>query len=300
MGAAVGGYATLKLKEIRQSAAIIELCNFLVSLGDPTALTRDQVLVIEAKYGCSLTECCLEELKSVYGTFVEAAIPAGDAPLTGGEATLIQNFKAALGLSDVDAAPVHIDVGRRILRGRMEAGTRGEDIEARKTFQKLIYVSTLVFGERQAAFLLPWTRVFGLNDAQLQVARRDNARALFKARVAASGGLTADRAALAALKTYQTEIRLADDEASDVIVEAEQATLEKEMDKAIECIKRRTRVRDFSDAVAAVRAAVDFNRSLAALKGDEAMPIGVGAVSLAGTAWEAVEGRSKDLREVFR
>lgn len=32
----------------------------------------------------------------------------------------------------MDAAPVHIDVGRRILRGRMEAGSRGEDIEVRK------------------------------------------------------------------------------------------------------------------------------------------------------------------------
>ena len=31
----------------------------------------------------------------------------------------------------MDAAPVHIDVGRRILRGRMEAGSRGEDIEVR-------------------------------------------------------------------------------------------------------------------------------------------------------------------------
>jgi hypothetical protein len=39
--------------------------------------------------------------------------------------------------------------------------------QARKTFQKLIYVSNLVFGDRQAAFLLPWTRVFGLSDAQV-------------------------------------------------------------------------------------------------------------------------------------
>lgn len=39
--------------------------------------------------------------------------------------------------------------------------------QARKTFQKLIYVSNLVFGDRQAAFLLPWTRVFGLTDAQV-------------------------------------------------------------------------------------------------------------------------------------
>lgn len=40
-----------------------------------------------------------------------------------------QAFKAALGLSDVDAAPVHMDVGRRILRSRIEAGSRGEDAE---------------------------------------------------------------------------------------------------------------------------------------------------------------------------
>lgn len=54
---------------------------------------------------------------------------AGETPLRGTEHVLIQNFKAALGLEDVDAAPVHIDVGRRILRGRLEAGSRGEDYE---------------------------------------------------------------------------------------------------------------------------------------------------------------------------
>ncbi|KAL4522238.1 hypothetical protein Ndes2437B_g07974 [Nannochloris sp. 'desiccata'] len=300
VGAAVGGYVTLKFKEIRQSAAIIELINILVAMGDPTALTREQVVAVETKYGASLTTTCLEDLKSLYGTFVEAAIPAGDTPLTGGEAVLIQNFKAALGLNDADAAPVHIDVGRRVLRGRMESSNRGEDFEARKTFQKLIYVSSLVFGERQAAFLLPWVRVFNLNAAQLEVARRDNARALFKSRVESLGGLRAERAALATLKTYQSEIRLADDEATSVIVEAVQSTLQNCMDRAIECVKRRSRVRDLSEAVSAIREAIDFNRSLAALKGEEDVPAGIGAATLAGTSWESVEGRSKDLREIFR
>lgn len=300
VGAAIGGYATLKLKEIRQTAAIIELSNILVALGDPTLLTREQVLFVEAKYGTTLVEACLEDLKSLYGTFVEAYIPTGDAPLTGGEAVLIQNFKSALGLSDNDAAPVHIDVGRRILRGRMEAGTRGEDMEARKTFQKLIYVSSLVFGERQSAFLLPWTRIFGLTGAQLEIARRDNARGLFKSRVSALGGIRADKATLAALKNYQAEVRLADEETSSVIIEAEQAVLAAAMDKAIEAVKRRSRVRDYSDAVNAVREAVDFNRGLAALKGDPEVPAAVGPATLSGTAWESAEGRSKDLREVFR
>lgn len=299
-GAALGGYVTLQLKSKRQSAAIIELANLLVGLGDPTLLTHDQVAAIEAKYGTTLMEACPEEVKAVYGTLVEALIPKGDAALSGSEHILIQNFKAALGLTDNDAAPVHMDVGRRVLRGRLEAGTRGEDMEARKTFQKLIYVSSLVFGERQSAFLLPWARVFGLTDAQVQVARRDNARSLFKQHVLAAGGLQADRAALAALLAYQQQIRLTQEESSSVVSEALQARLQSCMETAIECVKRRTRVRDYTDVLTSVREAVDYNRAMASFKGDAEVPAGVGPSSLAGTAWESSEGRSKDLREVFR
>lgn len=300
LGAVVGGFLTLKLKEIRQSAAIIELSNFLVELGDPTVLTREQVAAIENKYGASLATSNLEELKSIYGAFVEAAIPSGDNPLTGNEPTLIQNFKSALGLTDVDAAPVHIDVGRRILRGRMEAGSRADDFEARKTFQRLIYVSSIVFGERQAAFLLPWIRVFGLTEAQVQVARRDNARALFRARLVSEGGLPTNRDALAKLKQYQSDVRVADDEAVGVVQDAAQSHLEHLMDKALECIRRRTRAPDYSDVISSVREAVDYNRALSALKGDESVPAGVGPASLSGSGWDSVEGRSKDIRDIFR
>ena len=299
-GAALGGFLFLRIKEVRQSAAIIELSNLLSQLESPDMLTREAVSQIEAKYGAPLVSSSLEGLKSIYGTFVEFVIPAGDVSLTGQEAPRIQSFKQALGLSDTDAAPVHIDVGRRVLRGRLEAGSRGEDFDARKTFQKLIYVSTLVFGERQAAFLLPWARVFGLTDAQIQVARRDNAKSLFKYRVMSNGGLSSDRDSLVALKSYQNEVRLADDEAASVIIEAAQATLQNHMEQAIDCLKRRTRVRDLTDLLSAVRAAIDFNRNLAAVKGDAEVPQGVAAASLAGTTWVAGDGRQKDLREVFR
>lgn len=57
-----------------------------------------------------------------------------------------------------------------------------------QAFQKLIYVSTIVFGERRAAFLLPWRRVFSLTDAQLSVAKRDNAKALFNNHIQSLGG----------------------------------------------------------------------------------------------------------------
>jgi hypothetical protein len=51
-----------------------------------------------------------------------------------------------------------------------------------------VYLSYIVFGEQKAAFLLPWRRVFNLTDAQLFVARRDNARAIFSGHLAARGG----------------------------------------------------------------------------------------------------------------
>ena len=41
---------------------------------------------------------------------------------------------------------------------------------------------------RQAAFLLPWRRVFNLSDSQLFVARRENAKALFRGFIDSRGG----------------------------------------------------------------------------------------------------------------
>ncbi|KAL4434488.1 hypothetical protein ABPG75_000929 [Micractinium tetrahymenae] len=300
-GAAIGAAITVQLKAKRQSAAIIELANTLVAMGDPTALTRDQVAAIEANYGLNLAQACTDDVQAIYGTFVEAAVPAGDAPLTGREQVLIQNFKAALGLPDDLAAPAHIECGRRILRGRMEASSRGEDIEARKTFQKLIYVSNLVFGERQAAFLLPWQRVFGLTDAQLYVAKRDNAKNIFKQYLDANGGeLKAEKQFLVGLKQAQVAARLADDEAAGLVKEAARSRVEGLLEAAVKCTKQRTRVRDYTEAMDAMTAAIDFNRALKALAGDEEIVAGVGETSVLGGAWEAAEGRSKDVRELFK
>jgi hypothetical protein len=67
-------------------------------------------------------------------------------PCRGNEADKIREFKTALGLADEDAAPAHIDVGRRIMRSRFEASTRSGNSEQFRALQKLIYVSDLVFG----------------------------------------------------------------------------------------------------------------------------------------------------------
>jgi hypothetical protein len=47
-----------------------------------------------------------------------------------------------------------------------------------QAFQKLVFVSQLVFGD-QAKFLLPWKRAFDVNDSQVAVALRDNGLRIF-------------------------------------------------------------------------------------------------------------------------
>ena len=49
-----------------------------------------------------------------------------------------------------------------------------------QALNKLIYVSGLLFGERQEAFMLPWKRLVGYTDATMYVAKRDQAKALFQ------------------------------------------------------------------------------------------------------------------------
>jgi hypothetical protein len=303
-GAAAAAATTKFLFEKRRSAAAIELANILSNLDSPTSLTRDMVTALETKYGAPLYVCCPQDIKTVYGLFVEAAVPPGDEPMTGDEPVLIQNFKAALELPDIEAAPAHIEVGRRVLRGRLEAGSRSEDVAARKAFQKLVYISNLVFGDRQAAFLLPWQRVFGLSNAQLQIARRDNAKALFNSKLhSMTGGqglAAADKNLLVQLKALQQEVRLADDEATEVMQEVARTKVEQLFTTAIDCIKRRTRVIDHSEAVTAVKAAVDLNKGLKALANDADVVAGVGPTSVAGSVWESAEGRNRDLRDLFK
>ena len=136
--------------------------------------------MLVCRVGADLSLKLVDELKRVYDTYLESIIPPGDVPLRSGklwavacmlaigsrrsmesafhhcdrgtEAGAIRTFKAALGLSDEDAAPVHIDVGRRIMRSRFEAASRSGSSESFRALQKLIYVSELVFGARKVGW----------------------------------------------------------------------------------------------------------------------------------------------------
>jgi len=76
-------------------------------------------------------------------------------------------FKNALGLEDADAAEAHVEVGRTIFRMRSETSSRDGEMAERGQFQKLVFLSNLVFGEAKARFLLPWKRLFNVSDAQV-------------------------------------------------------------------------------------------------------------------------------------
>ena len=188
-------FAGFQAKKKRDGAAIVDLYNTIVDLPDPSELTEATVAAVGSKYGVNMQRDQLDGLQKIYGQFLESVIPTGETQLKGDEAERVKVLKEALGLVDEDAAPAHIDVARRLYRQGFETKDRQQQFEQRKAFQRLVYVSQLVFGDQKAAFLLPWRRHFTLTEAQLFVARRDNAKAIFKAQFEKDlgGDLQADR-----------------------------------------------------------------------------------------------------------
>lgn len=56
---------------------------------------------------------------------------------------------------------------------RLEVSDREEAAAGARAFQKLVYVSSLVFGEVRSGFLTPWVARFGVTPEQVLVAKRD-------------------------------------------------------------------------------------------------------------------------------
>jgi len=303
--------AGVQAKKKRDGAAVIDLYNTLADMPDPAAgASAELVASVGRRHGLDLRRDQPDGLRKIYGQFLEATVPAGENPLRGDEAARILAFKDALGLSDEEAAPAHIEAGRRLSRAGSEARARLGQFEQRKAFQRLIYLSYLVFGEQKAAFLLPWRRVFNLTDAQVFVARRDNARALFAQRLAAlSGGadapLPADRAFLKQLRAYQQEIRVMDESADEVVRAAARRGVEKHVKAAIAATRAPGRARDPARAVAELRAALDYGRKLERLAAEDDDPVpGLGMPSLVGgdfdPATEAGAAKRRDVSDAYR
>ncbi|PKU65373.1 Protein TIC110, chloroplastic [Dendrobium catenatum] len=190
-GAAVlgvaAGAAVYSINSGVPEVAALNLHNLVTGYDDPTELKKENVEAIVEKYGVSRQdEAFREELRDLYSRFVSSVIPPGAENLKGNEVEAIIKFKNALGIDDPDAASVHMEIGRHIFRQRLETGDREANAEQRRAFQKLVYVSTLVFGEA-SKFLLPWKRIFKVTDAQVDIAIRDNAQRLFAVKLNSVG-----------------------------------------------------------------------------------------------------------------
>ena len=292
--AAVAGVRSADDARARGVAA--ELYNTLVDAGDPGSLTAADVDALSARTGVDVRARLAAELRSCYDAFLESAIPPGATPLAGNEADRIVAFKAALGVDDEDAAPVHMDVGRRFMRARFEASSRAGDAAGRASLAKLIYVSSLVFGDQKAMFLLPWRRVFDLSDAQLYVAKRDCARGLVKRWIAehgeagpggGAGALRADPAWLADLEAARQRYRLADDVMADEVRAAGRAGLEARLEAALAASAAAGPASlrppgTPAPGLAQLREAIAYSAALAAAAGGPGAPPGLGPASVAG------------------
>jgi len=246
----------------------------------------------------------------------------------GWEVAAVREFKNALGLEDQDAAAVHLEVGRRIFRQRMEQGDKSAETEARKEFQKLVFLSQLVFGAAKAGFLLPWKvrakrvsalgrrrfparahaqplqRVFAVTDSQVAVAIRDSATKLYKDQLQALlPAMEPDRQALEALELRRLELAFDAEPAGEVLAGAARVRVEACAQRAHEGLKARTRARDVSSAMSELEGVVEYNRALKALAAEAAagapLPPGLAPVSLFGGAYEQ-DAKMGELRDLFR
>mgnify|MGYP002860110985 CR=1 FL=1 len=289
--AAAAGVATADKKRV--SAAPKALWNGMMNR-DPATITKQEVDAIGAKFGMKdMAKECPEGVTELYDAYLMSVIPMGDDPVQGWEPEALRNFRAQLGLEDADAANAHIEVGRRLFRKRIELGDKDADLESRREFQKLVYISTRTFGEAQAKFLLPWNRIFRVSDAQVTLAMKDSASNLLKVRLEQSGAVAnLDDASLADAKAFQTEVNLSDADAAEVVHAMAQAHVVGKVEEAAELASARTVNSDYSAANALLREVLDYNETLSQKSG--ALP-GLATVNLFGTAFADKTAEAKTL-----
>ena len=309
-GAAVlGGAGALGVKKLQEKtldAAAAELHNICCAAGDlddPAAsLNAQAIRELAPRYGLSsLSDQLGLEMKHIYESYLASVIPSSDEPLKGDEPSKITAFKEALGIDDSAAAACHLELGNRFKRQRLESGSREGGLQELRGFQKLVFVSEQVFGEKKAKFLLPWKRVFNLTDAQLNLAKRDNASTLYAAKLAnfeAAGSLLSE-SSLRDLRTTQLQLGLADDVASKTMETALRQEVENKLDGAIEVLNQRVRARDLSKVVTLLEDIVSVNKAVLGLAEKDDFARGLGQINLYGGKY-AEDTERANLKELYK
>ncbi|KAH6837073.1 translocon at the inner envelope membrane of chloroplasts 110 [Perilla frutescens var. hirtella] len=296
---AAGAGAAYALNSCVPEVAAASLHNYVVESGGPAAIKKEDVDAIAKKYGVSKqNEAFNAELCDIYCQFVSAVLPPGDEDLKGDEVETIIKFKNSLGIDDPDAAAMHMEIGRRIFRQRLETGDRDADMEQRRAFQKLVYVSNLVFGEA-SGFLLPWKRVFKVTDSQVEVAVRDNAQRLYAFKLAPISQ-DVDASQLISLREAQLLYRLSDQLAEDMFREHTRKLVEQSISAALSVLKSRNKT--VKPVIEELDKILAFNNKLLSLKSHpdaSRFARGVGAVSLIGGEYDG-DRKMDDLKLLYR
>ncbi|RZB69923.1 Protein TIC110, chloroplastic isoform B [Glycine soja] len=299
---AAGGAAAYALNAAAPQVAAVNLHNYVAAFDDPSKLKKEEIEAIASKYGVSKQdEAFKAEICDIYSEFVSSVLPPGGEELKGDEVDRIVSFKNSLGIDDPDAASMHMEIGRKIFRQRLEVGDRDADVEQRRAFQKLIYVSNLVFGDA-SSFLLPWKRVFKVTDSQIEVAVRDNAQRLFASKLK-SVGRDIDAEQLVALRKEQQLCRLSDELAENLFRTHTRKLVEENISVAIGILKSRTKaVPGVSQAIAELDRVLAFNNLLISFKTHpdvDRFARGVGPVSLVGGEYDG-DRKIEDLKLLYR
>ncbi|CAN1754044.1 Protein TIC110, chloroplastic [Linum perenne] len=301
MGAA-GGAMVYALNACVPEVAATSLHNYVVGLDDPKGVEKDEIEQIVRKYGVSKTDQAFSaELSDLYCRFVSSVLPPGSQELKGNEVETIINFKNALGIDDPDAAAMHLEIGRRIFRQRLETGDREGDTKQRRAFQKLVYVSSLVFGDA-SSFLLPWKRVFKVTDSQVEVAIRDNAQRLYASKLR-SVGRDIDAEQLISLRETQLAYGLSDELAKDLFQSHARKLMEENISAAVDILKTRSvAASGLKQAVDAIDAVLAFNDRLISFKDHadaDRYARGVGPISVLGGEYD-VDRKMDQLKLLYK
>ncbi|KAK2386625.1 protein TIC110, chloroplastic [Trifolium repens] len=294
-----GGAAAYALNAAAPQVAAVNLHNFVSGLDDPSMLKNKDIDEIANRYGVKKQdEVFKAELCDIYRQFVLSVLPPGHEELKGDEADRIISFKNSLGIDDPDAANMHIEVGRKYFRLRLEVGDREADIEQRR---KLIFVSYLVFGEA-SSFLLSWKRIFQFTDSQVEVAIRDNAQQLYTSKLK-SISRDIDTEQLVTLRKAQLLYRLSDQVAEYLFKEHTRKMIAENISVALDILKSRTRaVPGVIEAVEELDKILELNNLLISLKNHadvDRFARGVGPVSLLGGKY-AGDRKIEDLKLLYR
>ncbi|XP_020210631.1 protein TIC110, chloroplastic [Cajanus cajan] len=299
---AAGGAAAFALNAAAPQVAAVNLHNYVAAFDDPAKLKKEEIEAIATKYGVNKQdEAFKAEICDIYSEFVTSVLPPGGEELKGDEVDRIVSFKNSLGIDDPDAAAMHMEIGRKFFRQRLEVGDRDADVEQRRAFQKLIYVSNLVFGDA-SSFLLPWKRVFKVTDSQIEVAVRDNAQRLYASKLKSVGrDINAEQ--LVALRETQRLCHLSDELAENLFREHARKLVEENISVAIGILKSRGRaVPGVSEAVAELDRVLAFNNLLISFKNHpdvDRFARGVGPVSLVGGEYGG-DRKIEDLKLLYR